>query len=523
MPRPGPSDPPEPSQLLGTLPLGSLEARSARTIRIEEVLSDLVITLPFQGQGGNLMLEFTIGAAGVRGAAQVFNNSLTLAFGVYPLQEISSASNTSPTVLVANFINGNTDVFRSRVYLWNPSTSAGTITVRVFTMPRPGPSDPPQPSQLLGTLPLGTLEARSARTIRIEEVLTDLGITLPYQEQGGNLMLEFTIGAAGVRGAAQVFNNSLTLAFGTYPLQEIVGQPAGEPSSALYPQGQKFDEGTSPLSVAVADLNADGIPDLVTANGASDDVSVLLGSGDGTFQAQQTFPVGTNPQSVAAADLNADGVPDLVTANAGSNDVSVLLGSGGGTFQAQQTFPVGSGPFSVAVADLNTDGVPDLVTANAGSNDVSVLLGSGGGTFQAQQTFPVGDSQQSVAAADLNADGIPDLVTANRFSDNVSVLLGNGDGTFQAQQSFPVGDRPFLVAVADLNADGVPDLVTANAGSNDVSVLLGNGDGTFQAQQTFPVGNGPQSVAAADLNTDGVPDLVTANRFSDNVSVLLHQ
>jgi len=221
MPRPGPSAPPEPSQLLGTLPLGTLEARSARTIRIEEVLTDLGIPLPYQEQGGNLMLEFTIGAAGVRGAAQVFNNSLTLAFGVYPLQEISSASNTNPTVLVANFINGNTDFFRSRVYLWNPSTGAGEITVRVFTMPRPGPSAPPEPSQLLGTLPLGSLEARSARTIRLEEVLSDLGITLPYQEQGGNLMLEFTIEVAGVRGAAQVFKSSLTLAFGTYPIQEI--------------------------------------------------------------------------------------------------------------------------------------------------------------------------------------------------------------------------------------------------------------------------------------------------------------
>ena len=120
-------------------------------------------------------------------------------------------------------INGNTDDFNSRVYLWNPSTSAGEITVRVFTMPRPGPSDPPEPSQLLGTLELGSLEAESARTIRIEEVLSqpEIEITLPYQEQGGNLMLEFTIEAAGVRGTAQVFNNSLTLAFGTYPLQVI--------------------------------------------------------------------------------------------------------------------------------------------------------------------------------------------------------------------------------------------------------------------------------------------------------------
>ncbi len=121
---------------------------------------------------------------------------------------VPTAYGQGETILVANFINGNTNIFRSRVYLWNPSTSAGDITVRVFTMPRPAPSDPPEPSQLLGTLPLGILEARSARTIRIEEVLSDLGtIPPPYTEIGGNLILEFTIGVAGVQGVAQVFSD----------------------------------------------------------------------------------------------------------------------------------------------------------------------------------------------------------------------------------------------------------------------------------------------------------------------------
>ena len=129
-------------------------------------------------------------------------------------------------------------------------------------------------------------------------------------------------------------------------------------------------------------------------------MSVLLGNGDGTFPAQQTFPVVDGPGSVAVADLNNDGIPDLVTANFNSDDVSVLLGNGDGTFQPQQTFPVGRSPISVAVADLNADGAPDLVTANLNdlnSRGVSVLLGSGDGTFQPQQTFPVGNDPFSVA------------------------------------------------------------------------------------------------------------------------------
>jgi hypothetical protein len=501
-------------ELTGTpLDLGILGAKSALNVKLaEDILTPLGITTPYITDGGNLTLEFTIQAADVRGVAQVFSSSF--AFGTYPLQEIPSTSAGIPTVLMANFMNGNNDAFNSRIYLWNPSADAGNVTVRVFTLPLTSGT-----AQELTTTPLdlGTLGARSGLNVKLaEDILTPLGITTPYTIDGGNLTLELTIQTADVVGAAQVFSSDF--AFGTYPLQEIVG----EPSIFLYPGG-KFDVRDRPRSVAVADLNADGAPDLVTANDGSNDVSVLLGSGDGTFQAQQTFVVGDLPASVAVADLNADGAPDLVTANIGSDDVSVLLGSGGGTFQPQQIFFVGDLPISVAVADLNTDGVPDLVTANLDSDDVSVLLGSGGGTFQPRQTFAVGLGPRSVAVADLNADGdgAPDLVTTNEFSRDVSVLLGNGDGTFQPRQTFAVGSSPHSVVAADLNADGAPDLVTANSASNNVSVLLGSGDGTFQAQQTFSVSDFPISVAVADLNADGAPDLVTANSVSNNVSVLL--
>jgi FG-GAP-like repeat/Carboxypeptidase regulatory-like domain/FG-GAP repeat/Two component regulator propeller len=147
--------------------------------------------------------------------------------------------------------------------------------------------------------------------------------------------------------------------------------------------------------------------------------------------------VGTHPQAVAVGDVNHDGIPDLVTANAGSNDVSVLLGRGDGTFKAEQRFPVGAQPQAIAVADVNHDGRPDLVTANQGSDDVSVLLGRGDGTFKAEQRFVVGDSPVSVAVADLNGDGLSDLVTANVGFSAVTVLLGRGDGTFGKLQLSP--------------------------------------------------------------------------------------
>src|SRR5258708_29411823 len=171
---------------------------------------------------------------------------------------------------------------------------------------------------------------------------------------------------------------------------------------------------------------------------------------------------GYNPVSVAVADVNGDGKPDLVIANQcsgsdmciGGGSVSVLLGNGNGTFQAPLTYASGgSFLYSVAVADVNRDGKPDLVLANVCANigggfcssegAVGVLLGNGDGTFQAAVTYSSGgfaNFNSDVVIADVNGDGKLDLVVMNGCSSacdsilppqgSVSILLGNGDGTF---------------------------------------------------------------------------------------------
>src|SRR5438034_1410164 len=203
-----------------------------------------------------------------------------------------------------------------------------------------------------------------------------------------------------------------------------------------------------------------------------------------SFIGHADFAAGSNPASVAAGDFNRDGVLDLATANYGSNTVSVLLGNGDGTFQAARTFATaGFNPEFVAVGDVNLDGRQDLAVAQSGSTPslVSVLLGNGDGSFQPARIFATGQGSLSVAIGDVNGDGRPDLVAANYYSNDVSVLLGNGDGTFQPALSFDAGNHPSSVAVGDFNGDGRPDLAVSNFTSNNVSVLLGNGDGTFQS------------------------------------------
>ena len=292
--------------------------------------------------------------------------------------------------------------------------------------------------------------------------------------------------------------------------------------------------GSSPFGLAVADVNADGKPDLLTANNGTNTVGVLLGKGDGTFQTVVAYLTGSNsfPYNLAVADVNGDGKPDLLLVNAGSSTsgaVGVLLGNGNGTFQAVVAYPTGSSssPWAVAVADVNGDGKPDLLVANKGTNSVGVLLGKGDGTFRAVVAYPLGTDSTplGIAVADVNGDGRPDLLTANNGTSTAGVLLGKGDGTFQAAAFYSAGtaSNPFGIAVADVNADGKPDLLTANGGSNTVGVLLGKGDGTFQTVVAFSTGSNsfPQSIAAADVNGDGQFDLLTANYKTDAVGVLL--
>jgi VCBS repeat protein len=285
--------------------------------------------------------------------------------------------------------------------------------------------------------------------------------------------------------------------------------------------------GNNPRSVALGDLNADGRPDVVTANFGTHDVTVLLANASGAYAAATSFLVGTNPVAVALGDFNGDGRLDLATANAASGNVSIRLGNGAGGFGALTNIAMAAAPQSVAIDDLNGDSKADLVVTVAflATNKVSVLLGNGAGGFGAATSFNVGLYPASVVIGDLNLDGKRDLVTANLNANTVSVLLGNGLGGFGAATSFPiaagalVGTGPRSLAIGDVNGDAKPDVLTANSGSDNVSILVGNGAGGLSAAITWALpGASPRSIVLGDLNRDGMLDFATANYAANSVS-----
>jgi hypothetical protein len=292
-------------------------------------------------------------------------------------------------------------------------------------------------------------------------------------------------------------------------------------------------------SVAVADVNGDGKPDLVVSNFDSPAIGVLLGNGDGTFRAVVTYQAGFGA-AVAIADVNGDGKPDIVVANGG---VGVLLGNGDGTFQAVYSVydSGGAGTSSIAVGDLNGDGRMDLVVTNpchnayCGAGEVSVLLGSGDGSFQAPVVYESGGYEtSSVAIGDLNGDGRPDLIVTNQCADldcinpgTIGVLIGKGDGTFEDSVTYSSGTFfADSVSIGDVNGDGKPDLVVASLDVRQgMATLFGNGDGTFLAAVVYNAAwadSDADSVAMGDFNGDGKQDLALAVSYGNFLSVMLN-
>jgi hypothetical protein len=288
---------------------------------------------------------------------------------------------------------------------------------------------------------------------------------------------------------------------------------------------QTISAGNAPTSVRLADFNGDNMPDIVVINAAdTGTVSVLLNLGAGQFSAPIATPTsGLGSIALTSGDYNHDGKADLAVVNNLSNNVSILLGNGDGTFRLSGFAATGEGPVAVAEADFNHDGNPDLAVVNSLTGDVTILLGKPDGSFRPGANVFVGGAPTGVEAGDFNGDGIPDLAVLNGTLGQqlIYIFLGNGDGTFRADGTAPAGYEPFALVAHDFNHDGIIDLAVANLASNNISVLLGNGKGAFQPGATYSAGNGPVSIRVGSFNRDRNADLAVCADVSAEVLVFL--
>jgi len=297
--------------------------------------------------------------------------------------------------------------------------------------------------------------------------------------------------------------------------------------------------GKAPQSIATGDFNGDDLLDLATVNSTSDDVSILLGNGNGTFQAPVSFGIGKIPMSVATADVNGDARLDLIVAISGSDHIVVLKGKGDGFFDRMGSYPSGKGTTFLSLADLNQDGRPDVVAVNSGRFgyyppfSLSVLFNDGDGTFTEPVTYETegrsGMFPTGVLAQDITGDGLADLaVTWSQPSwrspnGMISLLVNTGQGKFSLKKELNPGFTLSAIAGGDVDGNGYQDLVTTSLYLDSVIVLFQDDRGDFQKLNPIHVGFSPVAVALCDLDGDDRLDVVTINRDSNSVSVLVQR
>jgi len=291
-------------------------------------------------------------------------------------------------------------------------------------------------------------------------------------------------------------------------------------------------------------------PDVVLVNSTSNNVSVLLGSGDTSGKATGLFTeapgsplaVGNNPRSVIVADFNGDGFLDLAVANQGDNSISLFRGNGDGTFAEfpgspfkltntttiSETAPVAmvSANFRNSSNTINSSPLVDLAVANQGSNNVAILLSSVDQNLNVTLTeapsspISVGTNPVAMATGDLDADGVPDLAVLNQgtaaVSGTISVLLGssNLDGTFTeaSGSALPTATTPAGIVIANFANGAVPDIAVTNKGSGTLGVYIGQGHGTFASRLEINVPAGPSALIASPLTSGGLPDVALVSQ-----------
>jgi hypothetical protein len=347
-------------------------------------------------------------------------------------------------------------------------------------------------------------------------------------ELNGDGRMDLVVANTGANRVAIYFRTLL----GTYP---------GAPSISL---GNATTG--SPVSVAVADLDRDGDLDIVSANAATNNVTIWYATAPGAFSPAPSVVLGgagitDGPSSVAIGDLDGDGKPDIACANLAGNSLSVFLQLPAGGFLGTPTFTLATSGFPIApshleITDVNGDGWRDLV-ASDGGNDLTAWMWQPANSRFSPQPIVLGSggslaSPTSVVAADFDGDGNVDLAATNGGGNDVAVFQQIGGASYDLAAADVVLGSPVVtpnlagIAVGDLDGDGKLDIVSANPGSNTLTIFEQLSPSVFASDPAAVLGsaadtNGPRAVVAVDLNGDGLLDIASANAVGGTIAIFL--
>jgi VCBS repeat-containing protein len=244
------------------------------------------------------------------------------------------------------------------------------------------------------------------------------------------------------------------------------GDGTFQPQSFLQTGGSGY-----PDQVVIADMNHDSHPDILASNNDGyGGISVLLSDGAGGFLPHQDFGAGLSPTGLSVGDLNGDGILDAVVSNYFSNDVTVLIGRSDGSFNQAGNLSA-AGPELNRLVDLNGDAELDLVFANYNSSSLSVRMGVGDGTFGPEASYAVGANPIGLEVGDITGDGLLDVVTSNVGSGEISLLAGDGHGAFGPAETIGRGPVSGYLSLGHFDGNGSIDVAFTNQGDNTLSVL----------------------------------------------------
>lgn len=364
-----------------------------------------------------------------------------------------------------------------------------------------------------------TATDRTSLTSQLQSLRDEFSRITNETEFNGTKLLNGTFGSKDIQIGSDS-GDDLSISLSSLTASSVFSETVG---SGSFSSVDDITVGDGPNDFTLADFDGDGNLDIATAEvGTTDQISIRLGNGDGSFGSAITTASQGASVKIEAADLNKDGILDLVVLDNNSTEsVEIHIGNGDGSFQAFQSVAVTETlSESVTIADFNGDGYNDIAVGT-NTTSVEILFNEGDGSFDSVTTISTGTGVDvlDLVSGDFDGDGDQDFMAGDNDGGS-QVFINDGSGTFTGLTTFDSTTGTSAVPITgDFNDDGILDLIVGAGSSTTVSLLEGNGDGTFASGVDSTTGAAVTALRSADVDNDGDLDLVGTNAI---YSVLLN-